>query len=71
MSPLSLPPIRSRLALDEALKRHWKNMTGVAVFPPWFLIGAGVFKEPGLPFIPLFLAVSLWVAWPCYTSKAP
>jgi hypothetical protein len=71
MSPPSPPSAPARLALDQALKQYWKNLIGVAVFPPVFFIGIGVLRLPGLAFVPFFFAVSLLAAWPYFTKKAP
>jgi hypothetical protein len=60
-----------RLPLNVALRRYWRYMLGLALFPSIAFPAVELFHVP-FPFVlPIFFAVTLLAAWPYYRKQAP
>ncbi len=71
---MTTPPPESHptcLPLEQALKAYWKNLIGLAVFPPVAFIGIGGFELPSALFMPCFFAAGLPALWPYLTKRTP
>jgi hypothetical protein len=65
------PPEPPRLELNVALRRYWKHLIGVALFPIVAFAGIEIFHLPFGALIPVFFAVNFLAAWPYLARRAP
>jgi hypothetical protein len=60
-----------RMGLGVALRRYWRYLLGVALFPSFAFSASAIFHLP-FPFLILpFIGVTLLAAWPCAAKGAP
>jgi len=60
-----------RLSLGVALRRYWRYLLGVALFPSVAFPAVVLFHVPFTFFILPFIAVMLVACWPCAKKRAP
>jgi hypothetical protein len=65
------PNQNSKPNLLEAIRVHWKNLIGIAIFPPATFIGVEILHIPALIFVPFFFAALGIAGWPYLTRRAP
>jgi hypothetical protein len=68
---MQYPNQELRPSLSEALRRHWPNLVGLAIFPSAFFVGSDIFHISFWFFVPLFFIVNGIAAWPYLTRRAP
>ena len=64
MIPPPLPPSTKPLPLNQALRVYWKNLIGVALFPPVLFIGGSVYNLTFGILFPLFFGAGFSALWP-------
>ena len=64
MIPPPLPPSTKPLPLNQGLRVYWKNLIGVALFPPVFFIGGSIYNLSFGMLSPLFFGAGFAALWP-------
>ena len=64
-------PMKPILSLGESLRRYWRHLIGVAVFPSVVTIGSRWFHIPTFVIPPFFFVVMIYAMWPTITKRAP
>ena len=67
---MDTPPAPPRLSLQEALRRYWKHLIGIAILPSVALTGFR-YHVPFPVMVILFLAAALHAGWPYLRGRAP
>ncbi len=68
---LEIGPIEPRLDLRGAVRKYWRHLLVIGLFPTVAFVGCGDFHVPFGFMVPVFFASALYGFWPVTTKRVP